>query len=271
MAAHPPRRRQVRLREAAGFLRRPRVGRCGRRGRKSLRARFIDPVHYRAQPGVAGAFRQQQSGRIRRVGVHRGGHRSRVVVPLHAPGTAPRGLPHESLQVLARLDWARAGGKRAGQPDYVWRTRREGEWTRVTPGRARRPRGRRRQAAALDRRTRPRATVWWDEISLDEIPAPGPRPVRVASINFRPAKTAGQRGRVPQGDRDQAVPEKTDVILLPEGITVVGTGKKYADVAEPIPGPTTARLGEMARAQAQLPGGGHLRARRARRSTTPPC
>ena len=31
----------------------------------------------------------------------------------------------------------------------------------------------------------------------------------------------------------------TDLILLPEGITVVGTGKKYAEVAEPIPGPTT--------------------------------
>ncbi len=28
---------------------------------------------------------------------------------------------------------------------------------------------------------------------------------------------------------------------------MVSTGKKYADVAEPIPGPTTARLGEMAR------------------------
>ena len=29
------------------------------------------------------------------------------------------GLTAESLQVVARLDWSRAGGRRAGQPDYV--------------------------------------------------------------------------------------------------------------------------------------------------------
>jgi len=38
-----------------------------------------------------------------------------------------------------------------------------------------------------------------------------------------------------------------DVILLPEGITVVGTGKHYPDVAETIPGPTTERLAQVAR------------------------
>ena len=39
----------------------------------------------------------------------------------------------------------------------------------------------------------------------------------------------------------------TDLILLPEGITVVGTNKRYADVAETIPGPTTRTLGDLAR------------------------
>jgi predicted amidohydrolase len=43
-----------------------------------------------------------------------------------------------------------------------------------------------------------------------------------------------------------SVRDKTDVILLPEGITVVGTSKTFLDVAEPIPGPTTNRLGELA-------------------------
>ena len=37
-----------------------------------------------------------------------------------------------------------------------------------------------------------------------------------------------------------------DVILLPEGITVVGTGRQYAEVAEPLPGPTTATLARIA-------------------------
>ena len=46
---------------------------------------------------------------------------------------------------------------------------------------------------------------------------------------------------------DHAVTGKVDVILLPEGITVIGTGKSYVDVSETVPGPTTATLGEVAR------------------------
>ena len=37
------------------------------------------------------------------------------------------------------------------------------------------------------------------------------------------------------------------MILLPEGITVVGTGKDFPEVAETIPGPTTSVLGEIAK------------------------
>ena len=45
------------------------------------------------------------------------------------------------------------------------------------------------------------------------------------------------------------VSDEADIILLPEGITVVGTGKSYAEVAESIPGPTTQALAEAARAK----------------------
>jgi predicted amidohydrolase len=40
---------------------------------------------------------------------------------------------------------------------------------------------------------------------------------------------------------------KPDVLCLPEGISVVGTGKSYWDVSEAIPGPATERLGSLAR------------------------
>jgi predicted amidohydrolase len=96
----------------------------------------------------------------------------------------------------------------------------------------------------------PYATVWWDDVSLEQIPAPGPRQVRVASINYRPSKTTGSAAesvRLFLETIEQAVTGNTDLILLPEGITVVNTGKKYGDVAETIPGPATARLGEAAR------------------------
>jgi predicted amidohydrolase len=43
------------------------------------------------------------------------------------------------------------------------------------------------------------------------------------------------------------VTEPVDLVCLPEGITVIGTGKSYADVSEAAPGPTTERLGRLAR------------------------
>jgi predicted amidohydrolase len=158
------------------------------------------------------------------------------------------GLAYEPVQALARLDWTRAGGRRAGRPDYVWASKRDGEWTRLTldaPAPA--------EAVAvkiqLFIQNAPSGTVWWDDISLEQVPAPAPRQVRVASVNLRPRKAASAADSVGQFVKvvDQSVPAGADIILLPEGITVVGTGRTYADVAEPIPGPTTATLGEAAR------------------------
>lgn len=67
--------------------------------------------------------------------------------------------------------------------------------------------------------------------------------------HLRPSQTNSAAESVGQfiEAAETAVKVKTDLILLPEGITVVGTGKSYAEVAEPIPGPTTLRLGELAR------------------------
>ena len=45
----------------------------------------------------------------------------------------------------------------------------------------------------------------------------------------------------------ESASQRPDFICLPEGITVIGTGMKYVEVAEPVPGPTTKRLGELAR------------------------
>jgi len=40
---------------------------------------------------------------------------------------------------------------------------------------------------------------------------------------------------------------KPDIVCFPEEITLAGSGKGHAEVSEPIPGPTTKRLGELAR------------------------
>ncbi|MCC6536795.1 MAG: carbon-nitrogen hydrolase family protein [Bryobacterales bacterium] len=162
-------------------------------------------------------------------------------------------VPNEQLQVLARLDWQRADGKRAGQPDYAYRVEPSSTmpgWKRLTL-----------EAPAPERATAlhielflqnaPLGTVWWDDLSFASMAAPGPRKVTVAAVNLRPRNTASAAESVNKFvETVQAkVASGTDVILLPEGITIVGTGKKYLEVAEPIPGPTTQRLGELAKAK----------------------
>lgn len=157
-------------------------------------------------------------------------------------------VPYESWQVVARLDWRAAKNGRAGQPDYVYTASREGSWIKVTLE-TQAPEKATGVVVQLYLSNAPQGTVWWDDISLEQIPTPAPRKVTLASINLRPGRTRSAAESVRQflETIETAVRQKTDVILLPEGITVIGTGKTYADVAETIPGPTTTRLGELAR------------------------
>jgi predicted amidohydrolase len=157
------------------------------------------------------------------------------------------GAVNDQLQIVPRLDWVRADGKRAGQPEYAYRTRPEGEWTLVE---VEAPAPERTVAVRIQLflQNAPHATVWWDDVTLEQIPAPAPRPVAVAAVNFRPHNTGSAQESVRRFVQavDPAV-KQADIIVLPEGITIVGTGESYADVAETVPGPTTTTLGELAR------------------------
>lgn len=158
------------------------------------------------------------------------------------------GLQYEPLQVVARLDWAGAEGKRVGQPDYAYVTEPQADWRKVTLEAPAPPKAA-QAAIQLYLQNAPDGIVWWDEISLQEIAAPSPRPVTVAVVNLKPRDTGSSNESVRRflDVIERSVTKKTDVILLPEGITVVGTGKGFPEIAETIPGPTTNRLGEMAR------------------------
>jgi predicted amidohydrolase len=158
------------------------------------------------------------------------------------------GLQDEALQVVARLDWQRADGKRAGRPDYPYSVTPEGEWTRLTLD-APAPENAAAVKIELFLQNAPQATLWWDDIWFEEIANPGPRSVTVATVKYHPHNTHSAEQNVRQFVElvDRAVPEKADVIVLPEGMTVAGTGKGDADVSEPVPGPTTEKLGELAR------------------------
>jgi len=208
---------------------------------------FVDPLHYRTHAGSLAISGNSNPA------AHGGWERSVAGVE---PGAWYRfaayyraeAVPCESWQVVARLDWRTTGAGRTEYPDYVYRASREGAWTKVWLE-AQAPPKATSVVLQLYLSNAPQGTVWWDDISLDQIPDPGPRKVTITSINLRPDRTGSAQESVRQflETVERTAPAKTDVILLPEGITVVGTGKKYEEVAESIPGPTTARLGELAR------------------------
>jgi predicted amidohydrolase len=208
---------------------------------------YVDQVRYRRTPGslaISGNSNAAEYGgweyTVRGI---EAGKWYRFIAYYRAEG-----LQDDRHQVVSRLDWAEAGGKRVAEPDYAYSTEPAGEWMRVSLD-APAPDGAGAVKLQLYLQNAPYSTTWWDDISLDEIPTPAARLVRVASVNLRPRETHSAEQSVRQflDVVRKSVAPGTDVVLLPEGITVVGTGKTYADVAEPIPGPTTERLGKMAR------------------------
>ena len=90
--------------------------------------------------------------------------------------------------------------------------------------------------------------VWFDDITLTEEPNPPQRVVRATTIHHRPRGNQSAAENVEEFGRfiDEAAAQHPDIICLPEGITQVGTRFSYVEVSEPVPGPTTKRLGELA-------------------------
>jgi predicted amidohydrolase len=96
---------------------------------------------------------------------------------------------------------------------------------------------------------RPGGTVWWDDLKLAQVDPPAPRKVRLATVHYAAQGNKSAQANVEDYCKqiDLAAEAKPDVIVLPEAMTAVGTGLPYDRVAEPIPGPTSERLGQKAR------------------------
>jgi predicted amidohydrolase len=157
-------------------------------------------------------------------------------------------VPHERRSIIARLEWLDAQGKAVRPPDYAIDARQEGVWTRIehiAPA----PENARSVQIDLALGFAENAAVWWGDIQLIEESSPPARVVRAMTIFHRPRGTKSAAESVEQfcGIAESAATEQPDIICLPEGITVVGTGKTYLEVSEPIPGPTTRRLGDLAK------------------------
>lgn len=160
-----------------------------------------------------------------------------------------RDVESPSRSVLARVIWLDAKGKQVEQAEYPASPAKNtaNDWTPVNAI-YRVPAAATQAQLELHLRWAADGTVKWQPATLTEVSPPEPRKVRLASVNHRP-----RQSKSPQDNLDQfaeqierAAEQKADIVCLPEGITVVGTNKKYADVAETVPGPTTEFLGQHA-------------------------
>jgi predicted amidohydrolase len=101
----------------------------------------------------------------------------------------------------------------------------------------------------LHLRWSPDSTVRWSGVSLSETGGATPRTVRLATVHFKPSggRTPADNCRMYERFIADAARRKADLVVLGETLTYVGLGKSYADVAEPVPGPSTDYFGRLAR------------------------
>jgi predicted amidohydrolase len=152
--------------------------------------------------------------------------------------------------ILARVLWFDAKGKRIGEAEFPYANRQAEKdgWTTLSADYQVPPAATEAQLE-LHLRWTPNGTVLWRKISLAETKPAGSRKVRLAAVNHRPRGTSSSKENLGQFAKliDEAALQKADIVCLPEGITQVGTKYQYADVAEPIPGPSTRVLGQEAK------------------------
>ena len=173
-------------------------------------------------------------------------------------------VPRRSI--VAQLDWRDADGNKVvlDEPavtNYLRGAKPQAEtefpatkgtgadgWTEVS-GTYRAPSKAARAIVELHLRWAPGGEVRWSEAVLRETEAPKPRKVRLATVHFQP-----RNGKSPEGNCRLYEPliaedarQKADLVVLGETLTYYGLGKRFADIAEPIPGPSTAYFGGLAK------------------------
>jgi predicted amidohydrolase len=205
---------------------------------------FVDSVHFRSAPdalAISGDGNAvEYGGWAYTVGNVIAGRTYQLTAHYRT-----QAVPDERRQVVARIDWLDASGKRVGQPDYAYETSAEGDWTRVkmkVPS----PPGSASVRLEFSLGWAPQGTVWWDDILFEETTPPPARWVRVGTISLHPRNSPDNVGAFLEAI-DAIAPEKPDIVCLGEEIVVEGSSRSYASAAEPIPGPSTARIGERAR------------------------
>ena len=93
------------------------------------------------------------------------------------------------------------------------------------------------------------AEVRYSGVALTEVEPPQPRKVRLATTHFKPmgGKTPMDNCKMFEPLIAKATEQKADLVVLGETLTYAYLGKKFPEVAESIPGPSTEYFGQLAK------------------------
>lgn len=151
--------------------------------------------------------------------------------------------------ILSRLIWLDAGGRQVEQPEYpAWTGDKGSEGWQKMAQTYRVPDQAGSVKIELAFRWDPDGQVHFGATALHSVQAPESRPVRLASVYYRPSNSPSpQQNYIDFGRHVARAAELgADIVCLPEAMSMVGTGLDYAGASEPIPGPGTDFLGRVA-------------------------
>ena len=152
--------------------------------------------------------------------------------------------------ILARVIWQDGAGEVVGFREYpaTLLDKNKNGW-RIIEQSYQAPKETRTAKLELHYRWDGDGTVNFGQTSFDKTTSPEPRIVRLATVHHRPRNSKSPEENLIKFAAlvDKAGAQKADIVCLPEGATIVGTQHDYVSGSEPVPGPTTKFLGEVAR------------------------
>lgn len=156
--------------------------------------------------------------------------------------------PHRSI--LARIIWQNDAGKQLGFTEYpVTLPNKTPEGWNIFEHIYKVPAETKHAKLELHYRWDPDGTVRFSDVTFQKTTAPRARLVKLATIHHRPRNTPSAQENLRQFATyiEQAGAQHADIVCLPEAITMVGTRESYVSASEPVPGPSTQFLGNVAR------------------------
>ena len=152
--------------------------------------------------------------------------------------------------ILARVIWQDVAGKVVGFREYpaTLLDKDKNGW-RIIEQSYQAPKETKTARLELHYRWDGNGVVHFGGTSFEKTTAPEPRMVRIATVHHRPRNSKSTQENLDSFSAlvNQAGAQNADIVCLPEGATIVGTQHDYVSGSEPVPGPTTKYLGEVAK------------------------